>query len=82
MTNEQRAEVENFAGLFTFTKAQICQITGVDINDSELDDAIIKGELLSKARVMQSKISLAQSGSSEAQKQVEKLIKQKQKKRF
>lgn len=82
MTDEQRNEVESFAGLFSFTKEQICMITGVSIDDVELEEVIRKGELLSRAKVMLSKFGLAQSGSSEAQKQVEKLIKHKHKKRY
>jgi hypothetical protein len=82
MTDEQKNEVEQFAGLFCFTKEQICLITGVDINDKGLDSAILRGELLSKAKLMQSKFSLAYSGSAEAQKQAEKIIEFKKRKRF
>jgi hypothetical protein len=82
MTLEQKLEVELFAGLYGFTKQDICMITGVDIEDEELDDCIRRGELLAKAKVLKSKFGLAETGSSEAQKQVEKLIKKSKKKKF
>jgi hypothetical protein len=82
MTQEQRNELESFAGLFAFTKKELAVIVGVDINDPEFDDAILRGELISRAKLMQSKFSLAYSGSADAQKQAEKIIANRKRKKF
>jgi hypothetical protein len=82
MTPEQKNELEQFAGLFAFTREELAIIVGVSVDDPEFDTAVLRGQLISKAKLMQSKFSLAYSGSSEAQKQAQKMIDQHEKKKF
>ena len=74
---EQKEQIESFGGLFKFTKIEICLITGVEmteVNQAEIDQLILIGRLKSEGKLYQSVFKLAHNGSSEAQKQVIKII--------
>lgn len=77
LTAEQKEQIESFGGLFKFSKIEICLITGTELteaNQSEIDELIRVGKLKSEGKLYQSVFKLAHNGSSEAQKQVIKII--------
>lgn len=86
MNQEQLKEVECFAGLFMFTKAEILLIIGLENPTPEqhklIDEATKVGQLKSKAKLYQSIFNLAYNGSSEAHKQVSKIIENSTRKKY
>ena len=84
LTQEQKEQLEAFAGLFMFTKNELLIIVGIPETENveEINETIAAGKLKSKAKLYMSIFNLAYNGSSDAHKQVTKIIQDSQKKRY
>jgi hypothetical protein len=85
ITEEQLEQIEAFGGLFSFSKTEIIAIVGImpeHTNEPIIEEKIKIGELKSKAKLHQSIFNLAYNGSSDAHKQVIKIIQESKQKRY
>ena len=82
MTDEQKKELEAFAGVFKFSKDELKEIVGISEDCEEIDEIIRIGKLRSKAKIYQSIFNLAYNGSSDAHKQVAKIMEESTKRKY
>ena len=73
LSEDKLIEIEELASCF-FTKAEILEITGIEVVTREFREAMRKGQLTSEYKLRKSILELASDGSSPAQSMAFKML--------